>query len=99
MSTATCLDPCRVRLRVSAHRTTRSTVHTVQHVMTSDTIELVDRVRRRLKEQETLGEIAGPAAESAISAAEVALGCFFPPTSRTFLRTFGGIAIPPHLGI
>src|SRR5262245_53919661 len=67
--------------------------------MTSDTIELVERVRRRLKEHENPCEIAGPAPESAISAAEAALGCRFPPSYRTFLRTFGGIAIPPHLGI
>jgi hypothetical protein len=67
--------------------------------MTSDTIELVERVRRRLKEHENPCQIAGPAAESAISAAEAALGCIFPPSYRTFLRTFGGIAIPPHLGI
>jgi hypothetical protein len=67
--------------------------------MTSDTIELVERVRRRLKEHENPCEIAGPAPESAISAAEAALGCTFPPSYRTFLRTFGGIAIPPHLGI
>jgi len=67
--------------------------------MTSDTIELVERVRRRLKEHENPCEIAGPAPESAISAAEAALGCTFPPSYRTFLRTFGGIAIPSHLGI
>ena len=67
--------------------------------MTSDTIELVERVRRRLKEHESSCLIAGPAPESAISAAEAALGCRFPPSYRTFLRTFGGIAIPPHLGI
>jgi hypothetical protein len=67
--------------------------------MTSDTIELVQRVRLRLEEQESPCEIAGPVPESAISAAEVALGCRFPPSYRSFLRTFGGIAIPPHLGI
>jgi len=67
--------------------------------MTSDTIELVERVRRRLKEHENPCEIAGPVPEAAISAAEAALGCTFPPSYRTFLRTFGGIAIPPHLGI
>jgi hypothetical protein len=67
--------------------------------MMSDTIELVERVRRRLKEHENRCEIAGPAPESAISAAEAALGCVFPPSYRTFLRTFGGIAIPPHLGV
>src|SRR5512138_906342 len=67
--------------------------------MTSETIELVERVRRRLKEHENRCDIAGPAPESAISAAEAALGCTFPPSYRTFLRTFGGIAIPPHLGV
>ena len=67
--------------------------------MTSETIELVERVRRRLKEHENRCDIAGPAPESAISAAETALGCVFPPSYRTFLRTFGGIAIPPHLGV
>src|SRR4051812_43902100 len=67
--------------------------------MTSDTIELVERVRRRLTEHENPCKIAGPAPEAAISAAEAALGCTFPPSYRTFLRTFGGIVIPPHLGI
>ena len=67
--------------------------------MTSDTIELVERVRRRLKEHENPCRIAGPAPEAAISAAEAALGCKFPPSYRMFLRTFGGIAIPPHLGV
>src|SRR5687767_2318227 len=67
--------------------------------MTSDTIELVERVRRRLTENENPCKIAGPVSESAISAAEEALGVTFPPSYRTFLRTWGGIAIPPHLGI
>ncbi|CAN5845133.1 hypothetical protein BH11MYX3_BH11MYX3_13920 [soil metagenome] len=67
--------------------------------MTNDTIELVERVRRRLREHENPCEIAGPAPEAAINAAEVALGVTFPPSYRTFLRTFGGIAIPAHLGI
>jgi len=67
--------------------------------MTSDTIELVERVRRRLREHENPCEIAGPVPEAAISAAEEALGVTFPPSYRTFLRTFGGIAIPAHLGI
>ena len=67
--------------------------------MTSETIELVERVRRRLKEHENTCEIAGPVSESAIDAAEIALSVTFPPSYRTFLRTFGGITIPPHLGI
>lgn len=67
--------------------------------MTSETIELVERVRLRLREHENTCQIAGPVSESAITAAEEALGVTFPPSYRTFLRTFGGIAIPPHLGI
>ena len=67
--------------------------------MTSETIELVERVRLRLREHENTCQIAGPVSESAITAAEEALGVIFPPSYRTFLRTFGGIAIPPHLGI
>jgi len=66
---------------------------------TDTTIELVERVRRRLTEHENPCLIAGPVPEAAISAAEEALGVTFPPSYRTFLLTFGGIAIPPHLGI
>jgi antitoxin YobK len=67
--------------------------------MNSDTIELVERVRRRLTEHDNTVQIAGPVSEAAITAAEEALGVTFPPSYRTFLRTFGGIAIPQHLGI
>lgn len=67
--------------------------------MTSETIELVERVRRRLRESESTCEITGPVPEAAIRAAEEALGVTFPPSYRTFLRTFGGIAIPAHLGV
>ena len=67
--------------------------------MTSDTIELVERVRQRLDHQENPVRIAGPVSESAIATAEEALGCSFPPSYRAFLRTWGGIALPTHLGI
>jgi hypothetical protein len=67
--------------------------------MTSDTIELVERVRKRLSDSESTCRISGPAQEAAISAAEEALGCTFPPSYRTFLQTFGHIVIPPHLGV
>lgn len=67
--------------------------------MTSNTIELVEQVRRRLVEHESACEIVGPAPEAAIAAAEEALGCTFPPSYRSFLKTFGGITIPKHLGI
>jgi hypothetical protein len=102
MSTATGRDPHRAASRALDHdailRLARI-VHTQRTVMSPDTIELVERVRRRIKEHEGTCEIAGPAPESAISAAEAALGCVFPPSYRKFLRTFGGIAIPPHLGV
>jgi len=67
--------------------------------MTSDTTELVERVRRRLKEHDSPFKIAGPVPEPVITAAEAALGCTFPPSYRKFLRTFGGITIPTHLGV
>jgi len=67
--------------------------------MTSDTIELVERVRQRLDRQEAKVRIAGPVSEDAITAAEETLDCAFPPSYRSFLRTWGGIALPTHLGI
>ncbi|MEO8554514.1 MAG: SMI1/KNR4 family protein [Kofleriaceae bacterium] len=67
--------------------------------MTSGTIELVERIRHRLGQQEHPVRITGPAQEDAISAAEQALECTFPPSYRNFLLTFGGIALPTHLGI
>lgn len=67
--------------------------------VTSETIELVERVRQRLAVTDASCDINGPAPEAAIDAAEEALGCTFPPSYRTFLLTFGGISLPPHLGI
>src|SRR5262245_22983903 len=67
--------------------------------MTSETIELIERVRQRLDHQANPVRIAGPVSESAITNAEEALGCTFPPSYRAFLRTWGGIALPTHLGI
>jgi hypothetical protein len=57
-------------------------------------IKLAERVLRQLSESGRPCEIAGPVPEAAISEAEEALGVTFPPSYRTFLRTFGGIAIP-----
>jgi SMI1-KNR4 cell-wall len=67
--------------------------------MTSETIELVERVRQRLDHQENPVRIAGPVSESAIASAEEQLECQFPPSYRAFLRTWGGITLPTHLGI
>ena len=67
--------------------------------MTSGTIELVEHIRQRLSNQDSPMRIAGPVAESAITAAEQALDVNFPPSYREFLRTWGGIALPTHLGI
>ena len=43
--------------------------------------------------------IAGPVGDSAITAAEQALDVQFPPSYREFLKTWGGIGLPTHLGI
>jgi len=67
--------------------------------MTSGTIELVERIRKKLSADDHPMRIAGPVAESAISAAEQALGCEFPPSYREFLTTWGGIALPQHLAV
>lgn len=67
--------------------------------MTSETIELVERVRQRLDHQDTKVRIAGPVSEDAITKAEETLDCTFPPSYRSFLRTWGGIVLPTHLGI
>lgn len=67
--------------------------------VTSETIELVERVRRRLSVTDARCDIKGPVPEAAIDAAEEALGCTFPPSYRTFLLTFGRITLPQHLGI
>lgn len=67
--------------------------------VTSETIELVERVRQRLAATEASVAINGPTTEAAIDAAEEALGCVFPPSYRTFLLTFGGLSLPQHLGI
>src|SRR6187551_679966 len=99
MSTATCVDPCSVRVGASSHRTRDRQCIMSEHVMTSDTIELVERVRRRLTEHDNPCKIAGPVSEESINAAEEALGITFPPSYRSFLRTWGWIAIPPHLGV
>lgn len=67
--------------------------------MMSGTQQLVERIRTRLDQQDHAVKISGPADESAVTAAETALECTFPPSYRNFLLTFGGIALPTHLGI
>jgi hypothetical protein len=67
--------------------------------MMSGTQQLVERIRTRLDQQDHAVKISGPADESAITAAETALECTFPTSYRNFLLTFGGIALPTHLGI
>ena len=67
--------------------------------MTTGTIELVEHIRTRLGQQDHPIKISGPTTEAAIEAAEHALECTFPPSYRNFLLTFGGIALPAHLGI
>ena len=67
--------------------------------MSPETIALIDRVTRRLTAADNACLIAGPANEAAISAAEEALGCEFPPSYRQFLRRYGAITIPTNLGL
>jgi hypothetical protein len=67
--------------------------------MTSDTIELFDRVRAQLSAAEKPFELAATATDADIEAAEETLGITFPPSYRLFLTRIGGLAIPPHLGV
>lgn len=66
--------------------------------MSHEPLELVERARRRLHEEQLPCQIAGPAAEAAVEAAEAALSCSFPPTYRAFLRRFGTLSLPARLG-
>ena len=67
--------------------------------MSPETIALIERVTRRLSAEKDACVIAGPASDASIDAAEEALGCEFPPSYRQFLRRFGAITIPTHLGL
>lgn len=67
--------------------------------MQSHTIDLIERVRHRLREVDQPCEIAGPASEEAVAAAEEKLGIAFPPSYRTFLRRFGQLALPAQLAV
>lgn len=67
--------------------------------MRSETIDLIERVRRRLAEASAPCSIAGAATEAQIAAAEETLGCAFPPSYRQFLKRFGALRIPTHLGV
>jgi hypothetical protein len=65
----------------------------------SQTIDLIERVRHRLREVQQPCEVAGPASEEAVAAAEEQLGIAFPPSYRTFLRRFGQLALPSQLAV
>ena len=67
--------------------------------MNSDTIALVERVKSRLAARDAMFSMGAPASDDDIVAAEVALGCVFPPSYREFLRHFGGLSMPIHLGV
>jgi hypothetical protein len=64
----------------------------------SDTLELIERVRRRLDAAGRSCTVAGPATDSAIATAEESLGIAFPPSYRAFVRRFGALTLPPRLG-
>jgi hypothetical protein len=65
----------------------------------SDLVALIERVTNRLGEIERRCEVAGPAAEEAVAAAEEELGTSFPPSYREFLRRYGALGIPTDLAV
>ena len=65
----------------------------------SQTIDLIERVRHRLREVDQPCVVAGPASEEAVASAEEQLGIAFPPSYRAFLRRFGGLALPAQLAV
>jgi len=64
--------------------------------VTHDNLELVERARRHLKDNDLPFAIAGGVAEAEIVAAEAALETGFPPSYRSFLRRFGALTLPPR---
>lgn len=62
-----------------------------------DPLDLIERARRRLHEEQLACTTAGPASAEAIEAAEAALACKFPPSYRAFLRAYGALALPAKL--
>jgi cell wall assembly regulator SMI1 len=65
----------------------------------SQTIDLIERVRHRLREVDQPCIVAGPASEEAVASAEERLGISFPPSYRAFLRRFGQLALPAQLAV
>jgi hypothetical protein len=65
--------------------------------VTHDSLELIERARRRLQDNDLPFSVAGGVPEEAVAAAEHALECRFPPSYRSFLRRFGAVTLPPHL--
>ncbi len=67
--------------------------------MQSQTIDLIERVRSRLREVGQPCSVAGPASEEAVAAAEEQLGGAFPPAYRAFLRRFGSLTLPAEMAV
>ena len=65
--------------------------------VTHDSLELIERARRRLQENDLPFSVAGGVPEEAVAAAEAALECRFPPSYRTFLRHIGALTLPPRV--
>jgi hypothetical protein len=65
----------------------------------SETIDLIERVRSRLREVGQPFTVSGPASEEAVVAAEEQLGCPFPPSYRTFLRKYGSLSLPAEMAV
>lgn len=66
--------------------------------VSNEPLELVERTRHRILEEQLPCVTAGPASEAAVEAAETALGCTFPPAYRAFLRRYGTLTLPARLG-
>lgn len=65
--------------------------------VTHDSLELFDRARRCLADNDLPCSVAGGVAEESIAAAELALECQFPPSYRGFLRRHGALTLPPRV--
>lgn len=65
--------------------------------VTHDSIDLIERARRCLEENDLPFSVAGGVPEEAVAAAEAALECRFPPSYRTFLQHVGGLTLPPRV--
>jgi len=65
--------------------------------VTHETLELIERARRRLQDNDLPFTVAGGVSEVAVAAAEQTLDCRFPPSYRSFLLQFGALTLPTRV--